>query len=298
MGGKSREREISLRSGKNVSAALRRRGYEVIEIDPATTEIPSDIDAAFLVTHGSYGEDGCLQGLLEWKGIPYTGSGVLACALAMNKNVSKAVLRAKGIPTPESGEHLEPPIIIKPASEGSSIGVTRIQNPMPASEVRQLIEKTRQEFGEVIVERLIIGREITVGILDETPLPILELVPKTEFYDFEAKYTAGKTEFLLPAPLPPLIYKKMQAMALAAHQALGCEGVSRVDIMLDAELNGYVIDINPLPGMTDLSDLPAEAKAAGIEFDELVERILKTARIASLTPKSPLCESGEEMPEG
>jgi len=277
MGGKSREREVSLRSGKNVSAALRRKGYEVLEIDPATQAIPDNLSAAFLVTHGRYGEDGCLQGLLEWKGIPYTGSGVLASALAMNKHAAKHVFTANGILTPESGDHLLPPIIIKPIHEGSSIGITRIVEPMTPDAIREIIEKTRSEFGEVIVERLIEGREITVGILDETPLPILELVPKAAFYDFEAKYTPGGTEFLLPAPLPEAVTKAMQSLALRAHQALGCEGVSRVDIMLDAEFKGYVLEVNPLPGMTDLSDLPAEAKCAGIGFDDLVERILWTA---------------------
>ncbi|MFH1429024.1 MAG: D-alanine--D-alanine ligase [Candidatus Margulisiibacteriota bacterium] len=277
MGGKSREREISLRSGKNVSAALRRKGYDAIEVDPANEIIPSDIEAAYLVTHGRYGEDGCLQGMLEMMGIPYTGSGVLASALAMNKKAMKHVLTANGIPTPKSGKGLKPPIIIKPASEGSSIGITRIKEDITLDEIQKIIDLTTSEFGDVLIEQLIEGREITVGIVDEQPLPILELVPNAEYYSYEAKYTPGGTEFLLPAPLPDDITHKMQQMALRAHQALGCEGLSRVDIMLDSDMNGYVIDINTLPGMTDQSDLPAEARAAGIEFDDLVERILLSA---------------------
>ncbi|MFC1478459.1 D-alanine--D-alanine ligase [Candidatus Margulisiibacteriota bacterium] len=277
MGGKSREREISFRSGKNVSAALCRKGYDVIEVDPACEKIPSDIDAAYLVTHGRFGEDGCLQGMLEMMDIPYTGSGVLASALAMNKKAMKQVLAANGIPTPGSGDGLKPPIIIKPACEGSSIGITRIKEDISLEEIQNVIDRTTSEFGEVLVEQLIEGREITVGIVDEQPLPILELVPKAEYYSFEAKYTPGATEFLLPAPLPADITHKMQETALKAHQALGCEGLSRVDIMLDRGMNGYVIDINTLPGMTDQSDLPAEARAAGIEFDDLVERILLSA---------------------
>ena len=277
MGGKSREKAISLRSGKNVSAALRSLGHNVIEIDPALQEIPNDIDVAYLVTHGQYGEDGCLQGLLEYKGIPYTGSGVLASALAMNKVVMKEILSYKNIPTPKWGEQISPPFILKPASEGSSIGITRITAEQSLAEIQQIISETKAEFGEVLVEELIEGREITVGILDKSPLPILELIPNAQFYDYNAKYTPGATKFLLPAPLPEEITSQMQSLALDAHQALGCSGFSRVDIMLDSNLNGYVIDINTLPGMTDQSDLPAQAKAAGLSFNDLVEKILLLA---------------------
>ncbi|MFA5928732.1 MAG: D-alanine--D-alanine ligase [Candidatus Margulisiibacteriota bacterium] len=277
MGGRSREREVSLRSGKNVSAALRRKGYQVVEIDPALQDIPKDLDIAYLVTHGRFGEDGCLQGLLEVMGIPYTGSGVLASALAMNKKVAKQIFSVTGIPTPPYCQDLIPPLIIKPVCEGSSLGVTRLKDHVALAEVQKIIAETTSEYGEVLVEKLIEGREITIGIVEDEVLPILELVPKSEFYDFEAKYTPGGTEFLLPAPLSPEVTSRMQAMALSAHHALGCEGVSRVDIMLDKDLNGYVIDVNTLPGMTDQSDLPAEAKAIGISFDDLVERILLSA---------------------
>jgi len=277
MGGKSREREISFRSGENVSKALSRKGYNVVEIDPLNQDIPVDIDVAYLATHGRFGEDGCLQGLLEFKGIPYTGSGVLASALAMNKKLSKQLFIANNIPTPDFSEDMVPPIIIKPISEGSSFGVNRIAEDISPNEVKSIIEKTQKEYGEVIIEKLIMGREITIGILDDVPLPILELVPKSAFYDFKSKYTPGGTEFIIPAPLPKLVYKDMQNMALKAHKAIGCEGFSRVDIILDAELNGYVLEVNTLPGMTAQSDLPAEAEAAGISFDDLVERILLSA---------------------
>lgn len=277
MGGKSGEREVSLRSGKNVSAALKRKGYQVVDIDPATADIPKDIDIAYLVTHGRYGEDGCIQGLLEVMGIPYTGSGVLASALAMNKVAMKKIFAFHNIPTPAWGLDLVPPVIVKPANEGSSLGVTRVDKTTSLEKLSTIIKETQTQFGEILVEELIEGREITIGILDQEALPILELKPKSDFYDYESKYTPGGTEFLLPAPLSPEVTNTMQALALKAHKALGCEGLSRVDIMLDKDLNGYVIDVNTLPGMTDQSDLPAEAKAIGIEFDDLVERILLSA---------------------
>jgi D-alanine-D-alanine ligase len=277
MGGKSREREISLRSGQKVIKALKNRGYEVVAIDPASTKLPWLVDVAYLVTHGRYGEDGCLQGLLEIFGIPYTGSGVLASALAMDKRMMKQIFSARQIATPDWGDQLTPPLVIKPAREGSSIGVTRVKTKIAPAKLQQIIQQTKQEFGEILIERLIVGREVTVGVLDQTALPILELVPNADFYDYTAKYTPGATKFLVPAPLPEQVTEKLQALALKAHRSLGCTGVSRVDILLDAQLNGYVIDVNTLPGMTAQSDLPAAAQAAGIEFDELVERILLLA---------------------
>ena len=189
----------------------------------------------------------------------------------------KKIFAFHNIPTPAWGFTLKPPVIVKPANEGSSLGVTRLDKTTSPEQLQQVIQETQAKFGEILVEELIEGREITIGILGDEALPILELKPKSEFYDYESKYTPGRTEFLLPAPLPSEVTKKMQALALQAHQALGCEGLSRVDIMLDSSLNGYVIDVNTLPGMTDQSDLPAEAKVAGIEFDDLVERILLNA---------------------
>ncbi|MFH1576771.1 MAG: D-alanine--D-alanine ligase [Candidatus Margulisiibacteriota bacterium] len=298
MGGRSGEREVSLRSGKRVFDSLKKQGYNVISMDLEDDLVArlkaEKIEIVYNILHGRFGEDGTVQGLLEMANIPYTGSKVLASALAMNKLASKRVFDAVGIPTPRYVEvdatqnvakeaariqRVFPfPLVIKPTSEGSSLGVTLIKKPDGFQEV---LEKTVAEFKDVFIEAYVKGREVTVGIIgtnsDVQALPILELVPKNEFYDYEAKYTAGLTDFILPARLSQALTKKVQEIALMAHKSLGCYGVSRVDMIIGSDHIPYVHEVNSIPGMTERSDLPAEAAHAGISFDQLVVKILESA---------------------
>ena len=298
MGGRSGEREVSLRSGKRVFGSLKKQGFDVISMDLEDDLISrlrkEKVDIVYIVLHGRFGEDGTVQGLLEMAKIPYTGSKVLASALAMNKLASKRVFDAVGIPTPRylevsASNHVKKeaerirkvfpfPLVLKPTSEGSSLGVTLIRE---REKFDKILEKTVAEFKDVFVEEYVRGKEVTVGILgrnnDIQALPILELVPKNEFYDYHAKYTAGMTDFVLPARLSKPLYQRTQDIAREAHRALGCYGVSRVDIIVGNDHIPYVHDVNTIPGMTDRSDLPAEAAHAGISFDELVVRILESA---------------------
>jgi D-alanine-D-alanine ligase len=299
MGGRSGEREVSLRSGRNVLEALKRQGLQAVGLDVGL-DLGADlrhkkIDAAFVILHGKYGEDGTVQGLLEMMDIPYTGSGVLASALAMNKVFSKKIFSEQGIHTPEycwagpgqdpqtaaqeAVDELELPLVIKPVEEGSSLGVSIAKS---RDEAFRSFSKIHKKYGQVMAERFIQGMNVTVGILGcgskARALPVLELVPKNEFYDYQAKYTGGMTEFHVPARLPGSIYAKTQQVTLKAHQALGCHGWSRVDAIVDRSGTVYVLEVNTSPGMTDLSDLPAEAKAEGLEYDHLVLEILDSAR--------------------
>lgn len=292
----SREREVSLRSGKKIYEALLKKGYNAILVDPKEDgwEPVLKGDVVFIALHGKPGEDGTVQGLLETFNIPYTGSGILASSLAMNKVASKKIFIASGIPTPmyinlNSNEGINDfisrvletiglPLIVKPVSEGSSIGVSIIRE---EKDLEPIIKDTIDKFGDIFVEKYIEGREITVGVLEIDgeliALPILELVPKKEFYDYNAKYTAGMTDFIIPARMDEEKYKLAQELALLAHKALGCVGFSRVDFVTDKYDNPYVLEVNTIPGMTDLSDLPAMAKAYGIEYEDLVEIMLYSA---------------------
>jgi len=298
MGGLSGEREVSFRSGENCLRALVSRGYHAVRID-ALRDVAwrleeAGVEVAFLALHGRYGEDGTIQGLLEMMGIPYTGSGVLASALGMNKVAAKKVIRGSGLPTPdhcdiatgasatEMAAEIEAdlglPVMLKPVEEGSSLGVFKCKD-RPG--LIAGIERGRSEYGAMFAERFVPGREITVGVLERNgrpeALPILELVPKNEFYDYEAKYTEGMTEFILPARLDPTVYAEAERVALGAFAAIGCRGYARVDIMVDPAGVPWFVEVNTLPGMTDTSDLPAQARAAGISYEELVETILLTA---------------------
>ena len=298
MGGRSGEREVSLMSGKRVLDSLKSQGFKAISLDPDEKLIENikknRIDIAYIMLHGKFGEDGTVQGLLEHFGIPYTGSKILASALAMNKVASKRIFQATGIPTPqyltidpdaniskqcEKIKRIFPfPLVVKPTSEGSSLGVTIVKE---EEKLEKVLLGTVEKFKDVFIEEYIKGREVTVGILGSgdglTALPILELKPKAEFYDYKAKYTEGGTDFILPARLPKDLYKHTQETALRAHRALGCYGVSRVDIIVSGDHTPYVHEVNTIPGMTDRSDLPAEAQCAGISFDELVVKILESA---------------------
>ena len=299
MGGKSAERQVSLRSGARVMSAFQNLGATPIIIDPIEDDWvnqmrEASVEIAFLALHGQGCEDGTIQGVLESFGFAYTGSGVLGSALAMNKVMTKRVLATIDVPIPnylpvnpeedlhpqceEAAERLGFPVVIKPTSEGSSIGVSIIRE---LSELKRVARKTQHEFGDIFFEQYIQGKEVTVGLLgmkrDLRALPVLELVPKREFYDYEAKYTEGMTEFILPARLSDHLTQRVQEIALNTHNALGCWGVSRVDMLVNADRGAYAIELNTLPGMTELSDLPAQAEEAGISYEELVLEILASA---------------------
>lgn len=298
MGGNSAEREVSLRSGSRILAALRRSGLDAVSIDAVDgfqEELGKHrIQVVFNALHGGAGESGALQGFLETAGIPYTGSGVLSCALTLDKVFTKRVLHAEGIPTPDylivrRGEDLEAacgqiekslglPAVTKPTSEGSSIDVSFAHD---RAELAQYLDNLVEKYGCALVERMINGPEVTVGVIGFAntlrTLPVLLLVTKKEFYDYEAKYTKGLTELVAPAPLPEDVSQNIQETALKAHQALGCHGLSRVDMMLDSNNTPFVTEVNTMPGMTELSDVPAEAAAANIPYDELVLEILLSA---------------------
>jgi D-alanine-D-alanine ligase len=293
MGGLSAEREVSLKSGAAVYQALRAQGYHAVAIDAgrdlAAVLVQEKVEAAFIALHGRYGEDGCVQGVLELLQIPYTGSGVLASALAMHKLYSKQTFTSAGILTApfhhfRRGEQVRLtdlafglPLVVKPVQEGSSVGVSIVR------EERQLEAALASAFrhdSEILVEQYIKGQEVQVGILDNRPIGAIEIVPKNEFYDFEAKYTDGMAEHIFPARLAPALYEKAQQIGLAAHHALGCSGYSRVDLLVTDAGESYVLEVNTLPGMTALSLLPEiAARGAGLPFEALVEHIIASAAL-------------------
>jgi D-alanine-D-alanine ligase len=292
MGGLSAEREVSLASGAAVHKALRARGYDAVAIDVgrdiAQLLVKERVDVAFICLHGRYGEDGAVQGVLELMGVPYTGSGVLASALAMNKVLAKKVFQASGLTVApyrvlRRGDTLDPaafglslPLVVKPSQEGSSVGVSIVRTEAQMGPALELAFKYDEE---ILVEQFIRGREIQVGVLDDRALGAIEIVPKKEFYDFEAKYTPGMAEHILPAPLPADLYQKVLEAGERAHGSLGCCGYSRVDFLVTEEGECFLLEVNTLPGMTALSLLPEIAGGAGIGFEELVERILITAAL-------------------
>lgn len=290
LGGWSAEREISLKTGSAALCALQQLGYNAVAID-VTQNLPeqlrkSAIEVAFIALHGRFGEDGRVQGLLEMLQIPYTGSGVLASSMAIDKVITKQLLLYHELPTPEFDfirpgdsatallqrcKHL--PLVVKPSREGSTIGITVARS---EKDLAEGIELAAALDGSVLVERFIDGDELTVSVVNGKPLPIIQIVPKSGFYDYQAKYSAGETEYLLPAPIAADSYQKVQQVAVKACQALGCRGAARVDFMIH-EQKFYCIEINTIPGMTETSLLPKAALAAGIEFLQLVEIILLDA---------------------
>jgi D-alanine-D-alanine ligase len=296
MGGLSAERDVSIRSGEAIVAALVERGYDAwplfVDRDIDLVLRQARIDVAFVTLHGRYGEDGCIQGLLELLGIPYTGSGVLASAIAMNKARAKDLFRLNNLPTAPgyaveaeqgSGEELAElhgsfgfPVMVKPAGEGSSLGIRIARDEL---ELEAAVEEALRFDDDVLVERFVEGKEISVGILDGKPLGAVEIVPKRGFYDFQNKYTTGRTEYHFPARLSPERYRSALRLATLAHEALGCEGATRVDLIVSDKGNEVVLEINTLPGMTPMSLLPRIAHSAGLSFEDLVEEMLKGARL-------------------
>ena len=292
MGGWSAERDVSLRSGKACADALTRRGYRVTPIDVgrdiAAVLSAAKPDVALNVLHGRPGEDGTLQGLLEILGIPYSHSGVLASALAMQKDYAKAMFRSAGVPVAEDrvvsrfeaakAHVMAPPYVVKPIAEGSSVGVFIVTE--DHRHPPQELNREDWTFGEmVMVERYIAGKELTCAIVGDRALDVIEIVPATRFYDYEAKYASGGSKHLLPAPLLPNVYQEVRRLALAAHSALGCRGVSRADFRYDDQGTGKLVclEINTQPGMTETSLVPELAAYAGITFDELVRWMVEDA---------------------
>ncbi len=294
MGGLSGEREISLRTGKAILKALTEKGYTACPIDVgkdiAEVLARKKIECAFIALHGRFGEDGTVQGMLELMGIPYTGSGVLASALAMHKIMAKKFFLYAKIPTPsfeaihreeiekDSGGRisLPLPVVVKPAREGSTIGVSIVRK---EEELLPALREAGKYDQEILIEEFMKGKEITVGILEDIPLPIIEIVPSSGFYDYHSKYTKGETQYIIPARIPREKYLYAQEISLGAFKELGCLGCARVDLMTDEDGNPFVIDVNTMPGMTETSLLPKAAEFAGIAFGELVERILLGASL-------------------
>jgi len=296
MGGWSAEREISLRSGEACADAAEKAGYRVSRID-VDREIAASLralkpDVALNMLHGRPGEDGTIQGLLEILGLPYTHSGVLASALAMQKDLAKPLLQAAGVPVPggivttraeAAKRHLLPaPYVIKPAAEGSSVGVfiVREDHKHPPQE----LTRSDWAFGDtVMLEPFIPGKELTCAVMGEEALGVIEIVPAVKFYDYEAKYAPGGSKHLLPAPILPVVYQEARRLALAAHRALGCRGVTRADFRYDDSLEGTTglvcLEVNTQPGMTETSLVPELAAHAGITFEELVRWMIEDASL-------------------
>lgn len=285
------EREVSLKSGKAALDAMRRKGLNVLAIDVdrrvAQTLADRKIGLAFIALHGAYGEDGSIQGLLECAGIPYTGAGVLGSALAFNKVVSKKLFNRHGIPTPDfqvlykgqaatASRTLELPVVVKPSDQGSSIGITIVRQ---ESEWRAALEQAFACSDEVIVEKFIEGKLLAVGMNGERPFPIVHIIPKSGFYDYEAKYTPGKTEYVCPADLDEDAAERCREIAVTVFRALKGRGTPRVDFILDPAGAPYVLEMNTIPGMTSTSLLPMAAKQAGMEFDDLVLEMLDKAQL-------------------
>lgn len=331
MGGRSSEREISLRTGHGVAEALRELGHDTTSVDGADgavlppgeeegaarpideilalpvsamlSAIQSDAvreaDVVFVALHGTYGEDGTVQAALELAGKVYTGSGVLASAIAMDKAMSKRVFEREAIPTPhwllvEPGVPASAiqirdlgglPLVVKPNAEGSTVGLTIVRHP---SEIDAALEKAALHGGQILIEQFVEGRELTVAIVGEEAFPIVEIEPKSGFYDYAAKYTKGATKYTCPAELDKSLARHVRELAAEAAQALGCRGVSRVDLILDDGDEPHVLEVNTIPGMTPTSLVPMAAAAKGLTYPQLVARILDLALAESRpTDKAP-----------
>jgi D-alanine-D-alanine ligase len=289
-GGRSAEREVSLKSGSRVLAALQSQGVDAHAFDPADRKLDelASFDRAFISLHGRYGEDGTIQGALELMGIPYTGSGVMASAVGMDKWRTKLLWRSVGLAVPEfvmldAGSDFEAvekqlglPLFVKPACEGSSIGVTLVKD---SGGLRTAYEEAARHDSLVIAERGIMGGEYTVAIVGDEALPIIRIVPTTEFYDYEAKYFRDDTQYHCPSGLPEAREQELRAQALEAFRVLGCRGWGRVDFLMGEAGNAYFLEVNTSPGMTDHSLVPMAARVSGVSYEELVLRVLSLATL-------------------
>mgnify|MGYP000923147455 FL=1 len=291
MGGPSAERAVALASGRRVAEALSDRGYPVIAIDWTGTDhnLWSDlrrdrVEVAFVALHGTLGEDGCIQGLLECAGIPYTGSGVLASALAMDKVASRRVFDEASIETPRWTVYEGPadvqriglPLVVKPSREGSSVGISIVHH---ESQLESALQLASRLHGVVLLEEVVAGREIEVAVLDGVVLGDVEVRPAGEFYDYAAKYQRTDTQYLVPAPLTAAERQLCHDLARRAHAALGCAGVTRTDLLLAPTGRAVCLEVDTLPGLTDRSLVPKIAQQSGLDFPSLCERILATAAL-------------------
>lgn len=288
-GGRSAERDISIKSGRAVYSALKLEGCDVEWLEIGAEDVVRRLksvpfDVAFIALHGRFGEDGTIQRILERMSVPYTGSGVTASRLALDKIASHRIFKRCGIPVPEfkilerrcgrPQERFSWPVVVKPQREGSSIGLSLAGD---KREFNTACKKAFEYGDKILIEKFIKGREITVGILGERPLPVVEIIPKRTFYDFQAKYKDARTKYKVPASLPPHLYRKAQAWGIAAHKVLNCRDFSRVDMLLGDDDNIYVLEVNSIPGLTERSLLPKAAKAAGIDFGKLCVKLLEMA---------------------
>lgn len=291
MGGLSPERKVSLTSGQEIFNALKSKGLNATLVDVdhniGTSLAERKIDLAWIALHGTFGEDGTIQGILEYLKIPYTGSGVLGSAVAYNKVVSKEIFMERGIPTAlyqvihaEDRNRVMPkldfPVVVKPSDQGSSIGVSIVRS---ESKWETALDLAFDVSEEVLIEKYIAGKLLAVGMNGPQPMPIVEIVPKSGFYDYEAKYTAGKTDYVCPAELTPEAVDRCNDTAVRVFKALKGRGFPRVDLILDENGTPYVLEMNTIPGMTPTSLLPMAARKAGLEFDQLVIEILKRAQL-------------------
>ena len=299
MGGPSAERQVSLNSGAAVVNALTGTGAKVVPIDVRETKfgIPRDVDVVFIALHGTFGEDGTVQRMLEDSGIAYTGSGPEASACAFDKIAAKAKFIEAGIPTPKCEvfdrarcdlkrlTKLGFPLVVKPARQGSSVGVSIVQEETDLEEACQIAWGYDHHL---LAEQFIAGRELTVGIFDGHALPVIEIQPKHDFFTYDAKYTKGQTDYLVPAPLERSLESQVKAAALRAHDSLGCRDFSRVDLILSKKNQLFVLEVNTIPGLTETSLVPKAARAAGIEFRDLCARMVQMAlaRRGSTSPES------------
>lgn len=308
MGGTSAEREISIQTGSGVMRALHDLGYEAQSLDydgrfiEAIREIAPDI--VFNALHGPGGEDGTIQGILDWVGIPYTGSGILACALAMDKHVTKKLLSAEGLPTPnwdafdlsEGALPLLPgsldlPLVVKPRNEGSSAGVTLVKTHEQWTQA-MVAASTRIAGAQVLAEEYIAGREYTCGVLGDETLPVVEIIPSDDFYSYDAKYSPGGSRHLCPAPIGEDLEARIRMLALTVHRLLGLRDYSRTDFIVSKEGRPYILEVNALPGMTPASLIPDEALAAGITYEALVDRLVGFALARRHEGKIPQTHAG------
>jgi len=290
MGGPGTEREVSLATGRGVSKALRSLGAEVVEVDVVDKDfqLPGDAELAFIALHGTFGEDGQVQQILEDRGVAYTGDGVEASRLAFDKIRSKEKFREHGVNTPEwetlqvfRRPHMEPPLVVKAPRQGSTVGVYIVKT---AEKIKEAVVEAARYDSQLLIEKFVPGRELTVGILGDQALPILEIIPKGGFYDFSNKYpflnpqAGGSAQHVCPAQMEPELTRKIQELALRAHRALGLQVYSRVDVILSENGEPFVLEVNTIPGMTEASLLPEAAAATGINYPDLCVRIIELSR--------------------
>jgi D-alanine-D-alanine ligase len=295
MGGISKEREISLKTGTAVGNALMRRGYDVVLMDVGEDTLgavqKAGIDAAVIALHGKFGEDGCIQGMLEMMRIPYSGAGVLGSSVAMDKIVCNRVVRQLGITVPDEviftvGEDdperfadtmmMDFPVIVKPSREGSTINVTIVEQ---TKDLPEAIVAAGKSDNKVLVEKYIKGKEVTVGVINGKALPTLEIAPKDGFYDFEHKYTKGRTEYIVPARIDEKLSKKLMGWSEQVFRAIECSGAARADYIVDGSGKAFFLEINTVPGMTELSLVPMAAAKVDMSFDDVAEAILESASL-------------------